>query len=135
MKGESVVPSLPESQINKVLYEGLKSEMGSPTLPQGNMNRAIYDALNMAMNSPSRGMEDNITKNIYSQINESRNVNLSLPQNQIIQEQMYRALSKNLPSQKSRSSRRRTNFVTSDGYFPNYDDELKNLESSLSASR
>lgn len=36
----------------------------------------------------------------------------------------------NYSNQGSRVSRRKTNFVTSDGYFPKYDEELKNLGTS-----
>lgn len=48
---------------------------------------------------------------------------------------MYQAMSQNLLSQKSKTSRRKTNYVTSDGYFPNYEDELRNLDSSVNISR
>lgn len=75
-------------------------------------------------------------RNIYSQVNDSRNVNSysNLPQNEMLAQGIYR-VGKKAPSQKSRESRRRSNFVTSDGYFPNYEEELRNMESSLSASR
>jgi hypothetical protein len=53
----------------------------------------------------------------------------------MIDRQMYQAMSQNLLSQKSKTSRRKTNYVTSDGYFPNYEDELRNLDSSVNISR
>jgi hypothetical protein len=70
-------------------------------------------------------------------VNDSRNINSysNLPHNEILEQGLYRAIAKKAPSQKSRASRRRSNFVTSDGYFPNYEEELRNMESSLSASR
>lgn len=48
--------------------------------------------------------------------------NMNLPQNQMMNQQIYNSISKNTPMQNARtkSSRRRTNFVTSDNYSPNY---------------
>ena len=93
--------------------------------------------MNKNMMSPSNELDKNISRNIYSQMKESRNAGnySSLPQNEIIDQALYRAANRIAPSQMSRSSRRRTNFVTSDGYFPNYEDEHRNMDSSLNASR
>jgi hypothetical protein len=78
-----------------------------------------------------------MSRNVFSNIGDSRNVNSysNLPQNEILEQAHYRAASRQAPSQKSKGSRRRSNFVTSDGYFPNYEEEMRNMESSLNASR
>lgn len=78
------------------------------------MSRAIYDDLKGNINSPSR----------YGNSGE------------IINDMIYRNMAQsksraNYSGQGSRASRRKTNFVTSDGYFPNYDDELRNLGTSF----
>lgn len=49
------------------------------------------------------------------------------PPNEYSNTQIYGASSR-AKSQRSQSqSRKKTNFVTSDGYFPNYDNEFRNL--------
>ncbi len=43
-----------------------------------------------------------------------------LPQNELINNQIYEALNKSRLNKRGKASRRRTNYVTSDNYFPNY---------------
>lgn len=52
--------------------------------------------------------------------------------NEMLYKNMAQSKSRaNYSAQGSRVSRRKTNFVTSDGYFPNYDDEMRNLGTSF----
>lgn len=78
------------------------------------MSRAVYDDFKGVMNSPSR----------YG--NSGNNLNEMYMRN--MAQSKSRA---NYSAQGSRASRRKTNFVTSDGYFPNYDDEMRNLGTSF----